>query len=87
MYQKMPLIEVMNPNEADRQSLLTSNPSGSAQDTNALVKERNQIAQTLSSPMVYVIYTISQLVKSCRFVSTQSSAQAAPDESGEVSAS
>ena len=73
MYNAMPLIEIVNQqNEADRSSLLSSNQSGMHQDSKALQKERQQIAATMSSPMVFVIYTISLLVRSCQFVSSNS---------------
>ena len=68
----MPLIEIMKQSaDADRSSgLLSSNPEVTY-ESKALIKERLNAMTNVTSPMVFVIYTISLLVKSCKLVGTQ----------------
>ena len=65
----LPLIEVMNQNsDTDRSSGLLSSNLEVTRESKALMKERINAMPELRSPMIFVIYTISLLVKSCKLV-------------------
>lgn len=71
MYQNLPLIEIARVSEQEKGiGYLTPNPLMTNLDSKALQKERAQIAQNMSSPMIFVVLTISILVRSCRFVNS-----------------
>ena len=68
MFEKVPIFDILRNHDAEGGYLTPNMMQGVEQKIS--FKERQQILQTMSSPMVFVILTISILSRSCKFVNT-----------------